>query len=306
MPVCYESLISVVVVTYNSSSFITETLESIKDQRWENIEVIITDDSSTDNTLEICRRWLDLNNNHFKRTEVISSHINTGLSLNCNRGLQSSRGKWVKFIAGDDLLLPSSLENYFRFVDSNNAIKVVISNIKIIGEHAGFIMIDEKFGRLKARSQLRYILENLGPPLGPSAFFHRETLLSAGGFDERIPMLEDYPLSINLSNLGIRIYHLNDICVAYRMHRNSISNTRGFSDSFTNMFSLVAFPVMKSRAMYFLLYHYSLQRYLNNKQSHYTFLTKMQRNIMLATDLYQWKFKILGKKQSVKMILTST
>ena len=58
-------LISVVVLTYNSSLYITETLNSIKDQTYDNIELIITDDCSTDSTLIICEDWINLNKSRF-------------------------------------------------------------------------------------------------------------------------------------------------------------------------------------------------------------------------------------------------
>ena len=67
-----QTLVSVVVITYNSSKFIEELLTSIADQIFSDIELIISDDCSKDNTLDICRDWLSKNENRFVRTELIT------------------------------------------------------------------------------------------------------------------------------------------------------------------------------------------------------------------------------------------
>src|SRR5438309_3687253 len=94
-------LVSVIVLTYNSAITVLETLESIKQQTFRNIELIITDDCSKDNTVEICSNWLNSNKGIFVRVIILEVDKNTGTSANCNRGLKASTGQWIKFIAGD-------------------------------------------------------------------------------------------------------------------------------------------------------------------------------------------------------------
>ena len=84
------SLVSVITATYNSSDFITETLDSIFNQTWEAVELIITDDNSLDDTVEVCRQWLNAKSSRFIRTELITSEVNTGVSGNANRGLMAA------------------------------------------------------------------------------------------------------------------------------------------------------------------------------------------------------------------------
>ena len=97
-------LVSIVVVTYNSSEFVLETLESAKIQTYKNIELIVTDDCSKDNTLEIVKDWVDKNKDSFIHTLVLEATVNTGISGNCNRGCNASKGEYIKTIAGDDTL----------------------------------------------------------------------------------------------------------------------------------------------------------------------------------------------------------
>ena len=72
-------LVSVVVMTYNSSKYVLETLDSIYNQTYLNIELIITDDCSTDKTFELCNKWLLQHQNRFIRIEFITNDINTGI-----------------------------------------------------------------------------------------------------------------------------------------------------------------------------------------------------------------------------------
>ena len=67
----YSPLVSVIVITYNSSKFVLETLESIYNQTYSNIELIISDDCSSDETINICQNWLYKNKNRFKNIELI-------------------------------------------------------------------------------------------------------------------------------------------------------------------------------------------------------------------------------------------
>ena len=120
-------LVSIIVVTYNSSKYILETLESAKDQTYKNIELIVTDDSSKDNTVELCKEWMQKNSARFVRTEVITVPQNSGIAANCNRGVNAAEGTWVKFIAGDDILTVDCVDAFVDFVKLNKEAMVVES-----------------------------------------------------------------------------------------------------------------------------------------------------------------------------------
>ena len=99
----YNPLITVGVIAYNSSEYILELLESIKAQSYQNVELIVSDDKSTDNTVAICEEWISKNKDRFVRAEVIVPEHNTGTAGNYNRALFAAKGEWMKFIDGDDL-----------------------------------------------------------------------------------------------------------------------------------------------------------------------------------------------------------
>ena len=79
-------LVSIIIVTYNSANFVLETLESTKKQSYPNIELIVTDDCSSDKTIEICKEWMEKNKTFFIGTSLLIAEKNTGISGRYDRG----------------------------------------------------------------------------------------------------------------------------------------------------------------------------------------------------------------------------
>jgi len=120
-----KPLVSVTVITYNSAKFVLETLESIRQQTYSNIELIISDDCSKDNTVELCQQWINEHGGRFVRSTIVTTPVNTGVAANFNRAIDNSNGEWIKGIAGDDLLLPTSVADYINYINDNDESKIV-------------------------------------------------------------------------------------------------------------------------------------------------------------------------------------
>ncbi|HYH15160.1 MAG TPA: glycosyltransferase family A protein, partial [Flavisolibacter sp.] len=129
-----ETLVSIIVITFNSEKYIAETLESIKEQTYNTIELIISDDHSNDETIEICESWLKENSDRFVRTQIVLSETNTGIAHNCNRGILASRGEWIKVIAGDDALEPDMTRRYMQFAKLQSNAVAIFSRIEAYEE----------------------------------------------------------------------------------------------------------------------------------------------------------------------------
>ena len=123
-------LVSIPIVTYNSATYIIETLESVKNQTYQNIELIVSDDCSTDDTVAKCREWIEINKERFGRAEVLTAERNTGVSTNLNRAEAACKGEWVKFLDGDDLLLPTCVEDYIEYVSAHPEIIYLFSSFE--------------------------------------------------------------------------------------------------------------------------------------------------------------------------------
>ena len=123
-------LVSVAVITYNSSNTVIETLDSIFAQTYPDLELIISDDCSSDNTVAVCRQWIAEHKTRFVYTTIIESPVNTGISANLNRAEDACKGNWVKGIAGDDLLLPECIETYMQYVGDRDDLPCVFSRVQ--------------------------------------------------------------------------------------------------------------------------------------------------------------------------------
>jgi glycosyltransferase involved in cell wall biosynthesis len=230
------SLVSIIIASYNSSSFIIETLLSVYNQTWEDLELIITDDCSSDDTVDVCSRWLSENSNRFARTELLISEKNTGVSSNANRGLKTAKGIWVKFLGADDTLMPNCIKDNMLWIESHPEVKVLFSRINIYENNFNPQSIletteDDTYNQKsimavgrKAESQYKMLLISDRIHYTPSVFIHRETMNTVGGFDERFEMQEDYPLWLNLTRQGYKLNFMNKVTVNYRQHSKAINN----------------------------------------------------------------------------------
>jgi alpha-1,3-rhamnosyltransferase len=256
-----QPLISIVVITYNSSKFVFETLESIKAQTYKNIELIISDDASTDNTIEVCENWLKKNNERFVETKLVTSEVNTGIAPNCNRGLSAAKGEWVKYIAGDDILLDNCISDFVNFTKINPDCKVVFGKILILN---GKKIIDPgvpKFFKQSKAKQKEMVYTGSSIP-APSNFISRELLLKIGGFDERFPFIEDVPLWIKIASYDQYFYLLDKPVVIYRSHPDSITalNNRkksrnNFIEDEIKLMSNIILPYLKKNKKYLKILH---------------------------------------------------
>lgn len=253
-------LVTVVVITYNSSKYVRETLESIKAQTWENLELIVSDDCSPDDTVDICRSWMDENPGRFADARVITVEKNTGISGNCNRGLYAAKGKRLKIIAGDDLLEPDCIERYLAFARSDPSIRYVSCKVTMFNDGGRSFRpsaVPDHFFAAGADRQLKYLLTKGNFIVGASIFLDVELTKKLGGFDERFPMIDDYPLFIRIYDAGYRFHLLDEPLVRYRIHGDniSLSGNRSFEESSGRYYDEVIPGLLLKHRMYLQYWH---------------------------------------------------
>lgn len=107
-----NKIISIIIATYNAEKYIERCLESIIPQKSDEIELIIVDGASTDNTLNI------LNQNK-ERIDVIISEPDKGLYDAWNKGIKIAKGQWIQFIGSDDIITSNALESYLKYLKNN-------------------------------------------------------------------------------------------------------------------------------------------------------------------------------------------
>ena len=112
------NLVSVIMPSYNTEKYILNSIKSVQAQTYASWELIIVDDCSTDNTLEIVKQYIE----EAKETRIrlLSNEKNSGAALSRNYALREAKGRWIAFLDSDDLWLPEKLEKQIRFMEDNN------------------------------------------------------------------------------------------------------------------------------------------------------------------------------------------
>jgi glycosyltransferase involved in cell wall biosynthesis len=181
-------LVSVVVPAYNAARTLPETVQSVLDQSMRDIEVIVVDDGSTDETLETARAIDD------PRVTVLPQP-NGGVSAARNNGARAARGRYVAFLDSDDLWLPHKLERQLEILEREPDVHAV---------QAGVVFVDDGLQPLSVRPCADWedpLLDTLYfrnlPAFPSTVIITREKLLERGGFDTSLVILEDWELAVH-------------------------------------------------------------------------------------------------------------
>lgn len=219
-------LISIGILNYNYSKYITYALESAAKQTYSNIELIIVDDCSTDNSIEVIERWIKSYVGNFK-INFIRNEKNLGLSKSCNVILKNVHGKYFQLLDADDILFPDKIFKQVEILEESKNTALVYSNVTVIDEHGRTTNPDycdrinydkNKMPQGKVKEQLldfNFITVH-------SALVNTAYAKEVGGFDETI-VLQDYYMWLQLAE-KYDILYLNECTGAYRIHSASMSN----------------------------------------------------------------------------------
>ena len=183
-------IISVIIPVYNGEKTIRETIESVLKQTFNEFELIIVNDGSKDQTLEIVNSIQD------SRIKVFS-YQNAGLSASRNRGITQASGEYISFIDADDLWTPDKLESQLKALQENPQAAVAYSWTDYIDETGRFLRQGSHVsvsGNAFANLLLLNFLEN-----GSNALIRKQALLEVGEFDESLSSAEDWDMWLRLA-----------------------------------------------------------------------------------------------------------
>lgn len=230
-------LISLCIITYNSSQYIIDTLESAKSQSYKNLELIISDDCSNDDTLEKCAKWIEENGKRFVRTLLLKAPQNRGIPANCNNAIAASKGEWIKILAGDDIFLPNCVEDNWNFVCNNPKAEVVFSVARTFKVKNGAKVYLRQRPKRKHLPYFQMNAENQLKQLYAFCFLPAPTLFIDAAvakmyrYDERYKYMEDYPQWINLTKNGFKLYFFDKETILYRITDSMSKHVKYFYNS---------------------------------------------------------------------------
>lgn len=225
-----QPLVSVAVIAYKSGATIIETLDSIAAQNYQNIELIVADDGSPDNTVQVAQNWIKKHSERFVRTKIVTVEKNTGVTGNYMRAEQNCNGEWIKNIDGDDKLVPTAISEYVNFAQEHPEYDIIYSRIKVFGlsEKEGEEYVKRyDFSFFDKTKEEKYEMTKsycVVPPM--AAFINRCRIQQLGlKYDTRIPMMEDRPWMLNAIRLNANFGFLDKAVYLYRVRRDSLCNS---------------------------------------------------------------------------------
>lgn len=217
-----EGLISVVIPCYNSEAYIGDCLNGLLAQTYQNIEVILVNDASTDHTKEVIERWIEKSNPPFNIV-ICNLPINTGFAGAINVGYFMSSGEYIAVNDADDISHSTRFEKQVDFLIKNldydligtNYIMFTDDNIEN-GKEAKWLHYGQDIKKIYA--------------MGKHCVCHGTILFRGRVFDilggptRRIHGAEDYEFIVKFLNANLKIENLKEVLYFYRLHANQRSN----------------------------------------------------------------------------------
>lgn len=209
-----QPLVSIIIPVYNADRFVRQAMQSALNQTYNNIEIIVINDGSTDRSPEIIGEFSD------PRIKVIHQH-NKGGSSARNAGIETAKGEYIKFLDADDELLPQAIE--MQVIQSNglNENAIVFGDFNFINQE-GKIISSHKFNNSNKLNQdpESFFLNNweilISCPLHKKAY-----LENIGGFDENLPFGQESDLHFRIAINNIRFIYQEANVFNYRSHLES-------------------------------------------------------------------------------------
>lgn len=213
-------LISVVMSTYNRENMISESIDSILNQTFSDFEFIIIDDSSTDNTFEIIKKYND------KRIKLFKNEKNSGCTFNYHNAQNISKGKYIAHIDDDDISMPLRLEKQFEYMETHSDIALLGTFIETFGENVrpSWVFYTDPL-------KLDFSM-NFYNPICHSSILYRKSFVDEYGinYDISKKCAQDYDFYKQIVQNNGKLANLPNILVRYRMHSKRLTDVKNTQD----------------------------------------------------------------------------
>ena len=210
-------LVSVVIPTYNYAHFIAETIESVLAQTYPNMEVIVVDDASTDDTVDVIERFGG------SGIQYVRHSTNKGLAGARNTGIEHASGAFITFIDSDDMMLPQNVEAKAQMLVEHPEIEIAHGNVEIMDED-GMVLGVGNIHPQESWLPQALLLERLlfGNPFYASAAMLRLTAYDLPGtYREKLRHAEDWDMWLRMACFHSAGYQ-HEPLVRHRLHRRSL------------------------------------------------------------------------------------
>jgi glycosyltransferase involved in cell wall biosynthesis len=211
--------VSILMATYNNANYVTEAIQSILDQTFNDWEFIIVNDGSTDSTLETIKQIAKEDN----RIIILNNESNSGVIKSLNKGLKVAKGEYVAKIDGDDVWTHrEKLEKQVDFLENNLNYSLVGTWSRIVDRERKHL---ENMTGPSSDEDIRKIILKYNCFNHSSIVIRKSTLDKVGYYDENRNLCEDYELWLRIGKVA-KIFNIPEFWVDYRVNPNSITQTK--------------------------------------------------------------------------------
>lgn len=210
-----EPLVSVITPAFNAERFIHETIESVLAQTYNNWEMIIVDDCSTDNTKQIVQSYAAKDN----RIKLFTLDKNSGSGVARNKAMDESKGRFIAFLDSDDMWLPEKLERQISFMLANGIAFSFTKYVRMQEDGTITNAITEAPATVEYDTLMKHcVIGCLTVVLDRSKIGEQRML--------EIRTRQDYAFWLSLTRQGFNAYGLPEVLAKYRLVENSISSNK--------------------------------------------------------------------------------
>lgn len=211
----FKDKVSVITPTYNAARFLEETINSVLNQTYDNFEMIIVDDCSMDNTLEIALKYSEIDS----RVRVYKLEENSGAAVARNKAIEIAEGRYIAFLDSDDLWDSNKLENQLGFMKNSN-IGFSFTSYRLMNENGEFL---NKEVNSPKEVDYKYLLKNT--IIGCLTVVIDRAIIG----DFRMPLIragQDTATWLSILRKGFKAYGYNEVLASYRHVSGSISSNK--------------------------------------------------------------------------------
>ena len=213
-----KSLVSVVIPSYNDSSYVKEAIHSVLSQTYENIEIIVVDDGSTDDTKEVLKEYKDRIKYHYQKNKGLSGARNTGMKL--------AKGKYISLLDADDLYHKDRVEKQVNFLENSSGCVFSYSGYRHFYDGKPDELLKLKYKYHSGNVFKKLLRKNFIAPSG--VLFRKDILDKIGFFDESLKSCEDWDYWLRVSHEGLEFSYIPEAITFIRIRKSGNLNDRSF------------------------------------------------------------------------------
>lgn len=210
--------VSIIIPVYNGGKYVSLAIDSALRQTYNNIEIIVVNDGSTDNTDKICKSY----GNKIKYIKKENGGVSTALNV----GIKNMTGDYFSWLSHDDLYYPEKILTEIEYLRKNNLFgtkTILYSNFSII-DGSGKLINDIIFDNIDLNKDSAFSVLK-GGINGLTLLIPKKAFKDAGLFDKNLRCVQDYKLWFDMYLQGYKFSHIPNVLTATRIHQESVTNT---------------------------------------------------------------------------------